>query len=158
MLTITPSLWVRSLKWIVWSRTRGVGAPPGKFLAEYYSTPEASLKKNIKHFFKLAMHEVRFTRAFLRSHYKITIIIIIIMSCHQHGYRWLFFATLLYRPLLPAGLQEYTLYWRRAVVCMYVLAARLAFARSCEGVHRNTLLMNSSLLLQQCLACLVCLT
>ena len=27
------------------------------------------------------------------------------MSLHQHGYPWLFFVTLLYRPLLPAGLQ-----------------------------------------------------
>ena len=41
--------------------------------------------------------------------------------------------------------------------CMYVRAGRPAFARPCEGVHRNTSLMSSSLLLQQCPACLVCL-
>ena len=35
--------------------------------------------------------------------------------------------------------------------CMQVLA----FARPCEGVHRSTSLMSSSLLLQQCPACLV---
>ena len=37
----------------------------------------------------------------------------------------------------------------------YVLAGRLTIARPCEGVHRSTLLMSLSLLLQQCLACLV---
>ena len=39
--------------------------------------------------------------------------------------------------------------------CMYVRAGRPAFARSCEGVHRSTSLMSSSLLLHQCLSCLV---
>ena len=38
--------------------------------------------------------------------------------------------------------------------CMYVRAGRPAFARPCEGVH-STSLMSSSLLLQQCPACLV---
>ena len=42
--------------------------------------------------------------------------------------------------------------------CMYVRAGRPAFARPYVGVHRNTSLMSSSLLLQQCPACLVCLT
>ena len=42
--------------------------------------------------------------------------------------------------------------------CMYVRACRSAFARPCVGDHRNTSLMSSSLLLQQCLACLVRLT
>ena len=41
--------------------------------------------------------------------------------------------------------------------CIYVRAGHRAFARSCEEVHRSTSLMSSSLLLQQCLACLVCL-
>ena len=39
--------------------------------------------------------------------------------------------------------------------CMYVLAGRPAFARPYVGVHRSTSLMSSSLLLQQCPACLV---
>ena len=39
--------------------------------------------------------------------------------------------------------------------CMYVRAGRPAFARPYVGVHRSTFLMNSSLLLQQCPACLV---
>ena len=42
--------------------------------------------------------------------------------------------------------------------CMYVLAGRPAFARPYVGVHWSTSLMSSSLLLQQCPACLVCLT
>ena len=42
--------------------------------------------------------------------------------------------------------------------CMYVRAGRPAFARPYVGVHRGTSLMSSSLLLQQCPACLVRLT
>ena len=42
--------------------------------------------------------------------------------------------------------------------CMYVRAGRPAFARRYVGVHRSTSLMSSSLLLQQCPACLVRLT
>ena len=42
--------------------------------------------------------------------------------------------------------------------CMWVRAGRPAFARPYEGVHRNKSLMSSSLLLQQCPACLVRLT
>ena len=42
--------------------------------------------------------------------------------------------------------------------CMYVRAGRPASARPYVGVHRNTSLMSSSLLLQQCPACLVRLT
>ena len=41
---------------------------------------------------------------------------------------------------------------------MLVLAGRPALARPCEGVHRSTSLMSSSLLLQHCPACLVRLT
>ena len=42
--------------------------------------------------------------------------------------------------------------------CMYVRAGRPAFAWPYTGVHRSTSLMSSSLLLQQCPACLVRLT
>ena len=41
---------------------------------------------------------------------------------------------------------------------IYVRAGRPAFARPCVGVHKSTSLMSSSLLLQQCPACLVRLT
>ena len=41
---------------------------------------------------------------------------------------------------------------------MYVRAGRPAFARPCVGVHKSTSLMSSSLFLQLCPACLVCLT
>ena len=42
--------------------------------------------------------------------------------------------------------------------CMYVLAGRPAFSRPYVGVHRSTSLISSSLLLQQCPACLARLT
>ena len=42
--------------------------------------------------------------------------------------------------------------------CMFVLAGRPAFARPYARVHESTSLMSSSLLLQQCPACLVRLT
>ena len=42
--------------------------------------------------------------------------------------------------------------------CMYVRAGRPAFAWPYAGAHRSTSLMSSSLLLQQCPACLVRLT
>ena len=42
--------------------------------------------------------------------------------------------------------------------CMYVWAGRPAFARPYVRVHRSTSLISSSLLLQQCPACLVRLT
>ena len=42
--------------------------------------------------------------------------------------------------------------------CMYVQAGRPVFAWPYVGVHRSTSLMSSSLLLQQCPACLVRLT
>ena len=41
---------------------------------------------------------------------------------------------------------------------MYVRAGRPAFARPCVGIHKSTSLMSSTLLLQQCPACLVRLT
>ena len=61
-------------------------------------------------------------------------------------------ATLLSRPLLPAGLQDYILYRCRAVVCS---SWSSCLACSCEGVHRSMSLMSSPLLLQQCPAFLV---
>ena len=42
--------------------------------------------------------------------------------------------------------------------CMYVQAGRPTFARPYVGVYRSTSLMSSSLLLQQCPACLVRVT
>ena len=40
-----------------------------------------------------------------------------IISRHQHRYPWPFLTTILYCPLLPAGLQGYILYRHRAAVC-----------------------------------------
>ena len=78
------------------------------------------------------------------THTHIYIYIIIIMSRYQHRYPWPSLTTSPYRPLLPAQ-----------SCCMYVRACRPAFACPCEGVHRSTSLMSSSLLLQQYTECLV---
>ena len=75
-----------------------------------------------------------------------TIIIIIIMSCRQHGYPWPSLATSLHRSSLLAGRQGYIPYPPRAAVCRFKLATP-AFARPCDGVHKRTSLMSSSLLL-----------
>ena len=84
-------------------------------------------------------------------------IIIIIMSCHLHGYPRTSLATPPYGSSLLAGPQG-----RHPVssqsCCMYVRAGRPAFARPSEGAHRRTSLMSSSLLLQQYPAGLVRLT
>ena len=92
---------------------------------------------------------------FMWYEFFLDIIIIIIMSCRQHGYPWPSLATSPYPSSLLAGLQGYIPYPH---CCMYVQAGRLAFAWPYAGVHRSTSLMSSSLLLQQCPACLVRLT
>ena len=84
-------------------------------------------------------------------------IIIIIMSCRQHGYPWPSVATSPYRFIASgrsSGLHPVSSQSR----CMYVRAGRPAFARPYVGIRRSTSLMSSSLLLQQCPACLVRLT
>ena len=83
-------------------------------------------------------------------------VIIIVLRC-QHGSPWPSLATRLYRQLLPGGLQGYILYRHRAVVYRF-LQVVLAFVHPYDGVHWSILLMSSSLLLQQCPACLVRLT
>ena len=82
------------------------------------------------------------------------IIIIIIMSRYQHGYTRPSHAIPPYRPLLSADRQGYISYRHRAAVCRFELDV-LSFDRLCEGVHRSISLLSSSLLLQQCPACLV---
>ena len=93
----------------------------------------------------------------IKRNVNLYIIIIIIMSCRQHGYPWPSLATSPYRSSPPAGLQDYIPYPPIAAVCMFELVV-LLFARPYEGVHRSTSHMGSSLLLQQCPACLVRLT
>ena len=85
------------------------------------------------------------------------IVIIIIMSCQQHGYPWPSLATSPYSSSLLAGLQGYIPYPHRAAVCMFELAVLLLFGHM-RGVHRSTSLMSSSMLPQQCPACLARLT
>ena len=79
--------------------------------------------------------------------------VIIMMSCRQHGYPWPSLATSPYRSSPLVGLQGYIPYPHRAA-----RAGRPAFARPYVVVHRSKSLMSSSLLLQQCSACLVRLT
>ena len=73
------------------------------------------------------------------------IIIIIIMSRRLRGYPWPSPAISPYHPSPPVGLQGY-------IPCkMFRFVPLLSIA----GVHRSTFLISSSLLLQQCPACLV---
>ena len=83
--------------------------------------------------------------------------IIIILSCHLHGYLWTSLTTPPYRSLLPADPQGYSLYLHRAAVCRFELVALLLLGYV-KGVYRSTWLMSLPLLLQRCPACLVCLT
>ena len=80
------------------------------------------------------------------------IIIIIILSCRQDRYPWLSLAT------FPSGRSSGLHPVSSHSCCLYVRAGLLALARPYVGVHRSTSLMSSSLLVQQCPACLVRLT
>ena len=84
-------------------------------------------------------------------------IIIIIMSCRQHGYPWPSLAT---SPIsfIASGSSSGLHPVSSHSCCMYVRAGRPAFAWPYVGVHRSTSLTSSSLLLQQCPACLARLT
>ena len=78
-----------------------------------------------------------------------------IMSRLQHGYPWSSLATSPYHSSPPARLQGY-------ILCPHIVAVSSCwsscFCTSICGAHRSTSLMSSSLLLQQCPACLVHLT
>ena len=76
------------------------------------------------------------------------------MSRRQRGYPWLSLAISPYHSSPPAGLQGYILCPHIVAVCKFVLVVPLLHS-PCVGVHRSTSLMSSSLLLQQCSACLV---
>ena len=79
------------------------------------------------------------------------------MSCWKHGYPWSSLATFPYRSSPQAGLLDNILYPHIVAECMFVLVVLLLHGYV-WGVHKSTSLMSSSLLLQQCLACLVRLT
>ena len=109
-------------------------------------------------FFTYFSHLVRFTKSYdFFIYIYIYIYIIIIMSCHEHEYPWPSLATSPYRSPPPAGLQRYIPYPHIAAVCMFEIVVLLLLGHT-WGVHRSMLLMWSSLLLQQCPACLVRLT
>ena len=74
---------------------------------------------------------------FLLSKKLITITIIVVTSCHQHGCSGPSFATPLYRPSLPVGIQGYILYQHRAVVCRSYMAVLplLVHVKRSTGLH-----------------------
>ena len=78
------------------------------------------------------------------------------MLCRQHGYPWPSLATLPYCSLLLVGPQGYIPYPHTATVCRFELVVLILLSHM-RGPWRTSL-MSSSLLLQQCPACLVCLT
>ena len=85
------------------------------------------------------------------------------MSCRQHGYPWPSLAISPDRSSPPADLQCCNPYPHRAAVQkqddqLEHRAGRPAFEWPYVGVHRSASFMSSSLLLQQCPACLVHLT
>ena len=61
-------------------------------------------------------------------------------------------------PLLPIIHRLWQVFWATSYILTYVQAGRPDFAWPYAVVHRSTSLMSSSLLLQQCPACLVRLT
>ena len=73
---------------------------------------------------------------------KIKEILMIILSCRQHGYPWPFLATFPYRPSLSAGPQGYTPYPHRAAVCRFELVALLLLGhvKGSKGIHHSSLL------------------
>ena len=108
-------------------------------------------------------------------------IYIIIMSCRLHGYPWPSLATSPYHSSPLAGLQGYIPYPHIAAICIFELVGLLLLGHMWRsiGVHHlwahwvplsyglvphlskmlsKLPLMSSSLLLQQCPACLVRLT
>ena len=76
------------------------------------------------------------------------------MLHYQHGYPWLCLATPPYRLLLLVGLHGYIPYRHKVAVCRIEVVV-LTLLDHVKGVHRSTLLMSLSLLLQHCRACLV---
>ena len=76
------------------------------------------------------------------------------MSRRLRGYPWPSLAISPYHSSPPAGLQDYNPCPHIAAVCKFVLVVPLLHIHE-WGVHRSTSLMSSSLLLQQCPACLV---
>ena len=73
---------------------------------------------------------------------------------HHHHVLLTRISLTLSHPSLLAGLLCYVWYQCRAVIDRF-LAGHPTLVCPCEGVHRSTSIMSLSLLLQQCLTCLV---
>ena len=111
-----------------WSRvSEGI---QGKELCSFLYLGVVDIEKNLR---------VTLSRTtYLVTYIRVIIIIIIIISHRQHGSPWPSFATRLYRPSLPAGLQGYLLYRRRAVVYKFLLVVLplLVHVKGSTGVCR----------------------
>ena len=81
--------------------------------------------------------EIRACSAVNNDDVLFTDIIIIIMSCRQHGYPWPSLATSSYRSSPLAGLQDYIPYPHIAAVCMFELVVLLLLGHmwGSIGVH-----------------------
>ena len=77
---------------------------------------------------------------------KFQVLLIIIMSRHQHGYPWSSLATTPYRPSLSAGLQGYIPYRHRAAICRFELIALplLGHVKGSTRVHHLWARLNFS--------------
>ena len=92
--------------------------------------------------------QIRILHSFLNHHYHVVLLARISLTLSRH-FSQSFIASDRSSGLHPVSSHSC---W------MYVLAGRPAFDRPYMGVHKSTSLMSSSLLLQQCPACLVRLT
>ena len=78
-------------------------------------------------------------------------IYIIIMSCWQHEFPWLYLSIHLYLPLLPASLPSYIMCPRRADVNKFLLVSQYCYVHVYGSMEER---YSSSLLLQQFPVCL----
>ena len=77
------------------------------------------------------------------------------MSCYQHESLWSSLTTHPYCPSLPGGLPGYILYPYRAVIDKFLVVIQRLHVQVKRSIGEHH--MSSSLLLQQCPTCLVCL-
>ena len=111
-------------------------------LSAPFIRPCAASSKELR---KLLKNVIRFG---ISHHHDVVPLARISLTLFRHFSLW-FIASGRYLALHPVSSQS---------CCMYVRAGRPAFARPYVGVYRSTSLISSSLLLQQCPACLVRLT
>ena len=150
--TATPIL----LKWFVYKmqslplkkETRSVSSPVIRFIN---SSIIRLIKSSIKWFYYTVNKQFYYTvnKQFNYHHHQLVVPLARISLTISRHFSLSFIAS-----GRPSGLHPVPSH----SCCMYVRAGHPAFARPYAGVHWSTSLMTSSLLLQQCSACLVRLT